>query len=218
MTTALQILIIVTLIGILAGLAVTRYGRGWFRDARQRPHGVPGWHRRGLSRLSCWRCGGPHSCAGRGLSRRNRGSAGHPLGVADPLTARAEPTRGGCRLFRSRAPRLTSHLLNGDPAGDFRPVFLQRACAHEKPNMATGHRFLDNAVLGRTNVVFGARTCSGAVMPSLWTVLRETGPRWSEPAARHPGSPCDRHVKPGRCDLVPAVAPGTAGSSVVTMG
>ena len=30
MTTALQILIIVTLIGILAGLAVTRYGRGWF--------------------------------------------------------------------------------------------------------------------------------------------------------------------------------------------
>ena len=30
MTTALQILIIVTLIGIIAGLAVTRYGRGWF--------------------------------------------------------------------------------------------------------------------------------------------------------------------------------------------
>lgn len=30
MTTALQILIVVTLIGIIAGLAVTRYGRGWF--------------------------------------------------------------------------------------------------------------------------------------------------------------------------------------------
>jgi uncharacterized membrane protein YeaQ/YmgE (transglycosylase-associated protein family) len=30
MTTALQILIIVTLIGIIAGFAVTRYGRGWF--------------------------------------------------------------------------------------------------------------------------------------------------------------------------------------------
>ncbi len=30
MTTALQIIIIITLIGIIAGLAVTRYGRGWF--------------------------------------------------------------------------------------------------------------------------------------------------------------------------------------------
>ena len=30
MTTALQILVVVTLIGIIAGLAVTRYGRGWF--------------------------------------------------------------------------------------------------------------------------------------------------------------------------------------------
>ena len=30
MTTALQILVVVTLIGILAGLAATRYGRGWF--------------------------------------------------------------------------------------------------------------------------------------------------------------------------------------------
>jgi uncharacterized membrane protein YeaQ/YmgE (transglycosylase-associated protein family) len=31
MTTALQILIIVTLIGIIAGVAVNRYWRGWFR-------------------------------------------------------------------------------------------------------------------------------------------------------------------------------------------
>lgn len=30
MTTALQILVVVTLIGIIAGLTVTRYGRGWF--------------------------------------------------------------------------------------------------------------------------------------------------------------------------------------------
>ena len=30
MTTALQILVVVTLIGIIAGLAATRYGRGWF--------------------------------------------------------------------------------------------------------------------------------------------------------------------------------------------
>ena len=30
MATALQILVVVTLIGIIAGLAVTRYGRGWF--------------------------------------------------------------------------------------------------------------------------------------------------------------------------------------------
>ena len=30
MTTALQILVVVTLIGIVAGLAVARYGRGWF--------------------------------------------------------------------------------------------------------------------------------------------------------------------------------------------
>jgi uncharacterized membrane protein YeaQ/YmgE (transglycosylase-associated protein family) len=30
MTTALQILVVVTVIGIVAGLAVTRYGRSWF--------------------------------------------------------------------------------------------------------------------------------------------------------------------------------------------
>jgi uncharacterized membrane protein YeaQ/YmgE (transglycosylase-associated protein family) len=30
MTTALQILVVVTVIGIIAGLFVTRYGRGWF--------------------------------------------------------------------------------------------------------------------------------------------------------------------------------------------
>jgi uncharacterized membrane protein YeaQ/YmgE (transglycosylase-associated protein family) len=30
MTAALQILVVVTLIGIISGLAVTRYGRGWF--------------------------------------------------------------------------------------------------------------------------------------------------------------------------------------------
>ena len=30
MATALQILVVVTLIGIIAGLAVTRYGGGWF--------------------------------------------------------------------------------------------------------------------------------------------------------------------------------------------
>ncbi|MGO9983083.1 MAG: transglycosylase [Rhodomicrobium sp.] len=30
MTTALQILLVVTLIGIIAGLAISRYGRGWF--------------------------------------------------------------------------------------------------------------------------------------------------------------------------------------------
>ena len=30
MTTALQILIVVTLIGIIAGVAIARYGRGWF--------------------------------------------------------------------------------------------------------------------------------------------------------------------------------------------
>jgi uncharacterized membrane protein YeaQ/YmgE (transglycosylase-associated protein family) len=30
MTTALQILVVVTLIGIIAGFIVARYGRGWF--------------------------------------------------------------------------------------------------------------------------------------------------------------------------------------------
>ena len=85
MTTALQILVVVTLIGIIAGLAVTRYGRGWFgtraSDFTAALVGITG----SLSWLSYRRCGGPHSCAGRGLSRRDRGSVGHPLGVAKSL-------------------------------------------------------------------------------------------------------------------------------------
>jgi hypothetical protein len=45
MTTALQILVVVTLIGIIARLAVTRLWARLFWHARQRLHSGPGWHR-----------------------------------------------------------------------------------------------------------------------------------------------------------------------------
>jgi hypothetical protein len=42
----------------------------------------------------------------------------------------------------------------------------------------------------------------------LWAGPPEDGPRWSQPAAHHPGSRCHRHVEQGRCHYVPAYAPG----------
>ena len=86
MATALQILVVVTLIGIIAGLAVTRYGRGWFgtraSDLTAALVGIAGaflgFHVGVAAGLT------PVPVAG--LSRRNRGSLRHPLGVAESLT------------------------------------------------------------------------------------------------------------------------------------
>jgi hypothetical protein len=42
----------------------------------------------------------------------------------------------------------------------------------------------------------------------LWAGPLEDGPRWSQPAARHPGSRCHRYVEQGRSHYFPAYTPG----------